>query len=38
MALSVQYFEPRCREYADYSFTLYPEQRPINYMDFVYAR
>ena len=37
LSLSVQYFEPRCRHYQDYSSTFFPDMRPINYLDFVYA-
>jgi hypothetical protein len=36
-SLSVSYFEPRIRQYADYSFTFYPGMQPLNTMDFVYA-
>lgn len=36
-SLSVGYFEPRLRLYADYSFTFYPGMQPLNTMDFVYA-
>jgi len=36
-SLSVIYFEPRVRSYRDFSGTLYPDMKPISYMDFVYA-
>lgn len=36
-SLSVGYFEPRIRQYADYSATFYPGMKPLNTMDFVYA-
>lgn len=38
VAFSVPYYEPRVREYRDYSDTFYPAMQPINSMDFVYAR
>jgi len=36
-SLSVSYFEPRLRHYADYSSTFYPGMRPLNTMNFVYV-
>lgn len=36
-SLSVSYFEPRLRQYSDYSYTFYPGMQPLNSMDFVYA-
>lgn len=38
VAFSVSYFEPRVREYGDYSQTFFPGMLPINYLDFVYAQ
>lgn len=35
---SVSYLEPQNRLYSDYSNSLYPQMKPINYMDFVYAK
>ncbi len=35
---SVSFLEPQNRAYKDYSYSLYPEMTPINYMDFVYAK
>lgn len=35
---SVSYLEPQNRLYSDYSQYLYPEMKPINYMDFVYGK
>jgi hypothetical protein len=37
-ALSVEYFEPRNRFYADDRESLFIKMRPINSMDFVYAK
>lgn len=37
-ALSVEYFEPRNRFYADERESLFAQMRPINTMDFVYAK
>ena len=37
-ALSVSYFEPRCRVYGDFSDTFHPGMRPLHAMDFIYAR
>jgi len=36
ISLSTLGFEPRIREYKDFSHTIYPEQKKINYLDFVY--
>ena len=36
-ALSAQYMEPRCRAYGDFSSTIFPDIRGINYLDFVYV-
>jgi hypothetical protein len=37
-ALSVEYFEPRNRFYADENERLFVDMRPINTMDFIYAK
>ena len=37
-ALSVHYFEPRIRPYADFSSTVHPDLAPPSAMDFVYER
>ncbi len=37
-ALSVEYFEPRNRFYADEKERLFVNMRPINTMDFIYAK
>lgn len=37
LALSVKYFEPRNRFYADNREALFMEMKPIRTMDFIYA-
>jgi hypothetical protein len=38
ISLSVLYYEPEVRLYKDFSGVIYPDMKPISYMDFVYAR
>tara|TARA_B100001063_G_scaffold219454_1_gene223581 strand:+ start:2300 stop:2437 length:138 start_codon:yes stop_codon:yes gene_type:complete len=36
ISFSTSEFEPKIRVYEDFSHIIYPEQRKINYLDFVY--
>jgi hypothetical protein len=38
ISYSVSVNEPRIREYKDYSYTSFPKQTQINYLDFIYEK
>ena len=38
LSYGTSYYEPRIKEYEDFSYKFYPSQKKISYMDFIYEK